>query len=149
MPRNSAGIDFHETKVGPSVLGSHPKLLGKIFSSLPALNGLTDTRTEPVDLTSFNQLVHEFIGGTVRRHKFTPHELQFLLDLQACHIRKSAQPDLLRRYLKVVQRAGAEGPPRLSVFVQNGVRKRPPKPTQEASETPSESQSGLSSGVEP
>lgn len=134
--------------MGPPARGSHPKLLGKIFSSLAALNDLTDTRTEAVDLTSFNQLVHEFIGGTVRRHKFTPHELQFLLDLQACRIRKSAQPDLLRRYLKVVQRAGAEGPPRLSVFVQNGVRKRAPKPSQPAIENSPESRPGLSSEIE-
>lgn len=105
-----------------------PKSFSAIFHSFPTLNHVIGTQSETIDLTSFNQLVHEFIGGSTRRHKFTPHEMEFLLDLQASHIRKSAQPDLLRRYLKVLQRhagAGGEAPPlRLSVFIEAGGRKR-------------------------
>lgn len=103
---------------------------------------MTSTQSETIDLTSFNQLVHEFIGGSVRRHKFTPHEMEFLLDLQASHIRKSAQPDLLRRYLKVVQQravAGEEAPLRLSVFIETGTRRRGTKPVQSGNQTGSES----------
>ncbi|MGH9583918.1 MAG: hypothetical protein ACRD4O_13380 [Bryobacteraceae bacterium] len=98
---------------------------------------MIDTRSEAVDLTSFNQLIHEFIGGAVRRHKFTLHELEFLLDLQACNVRKSAQPDMLRRYLKVVQQRageGAEVPMRLSVFIETGARKRVSRPGQNLGE---------------
>jgi hypothetical protein len=78
-------------------------------------------------LTSFNQLVHELIAGGVRRHKFSLHEMDLLLDLNACRIRKSAQPEMLRRYLKAVQQhAGDDGgsPMRLSFFIQAGTRKR-------------------------
>ena len=64
---------------------------------------MNETRAERSDLTSISQLVQEVIGGTLRRNTFTPCELQLLLDLQACRIRKSTKPDLLRRYLKAVQ----------------------------------------------
>jgi hypothetical protein len=64
---------------------------------------LNDIRAERSDLTSLSQLVQEVIGGTLRRNTFTECELQLLLDLQACRIRKSTKPDILRRYLKAVQ----------------------------------------------
>jgi len=64
---------------------------------------LNDIRAERPDLTSLSQIVQELIGGTLRRNTFTPCELQLLLDLQAFRIRKSAKPDILRRYLKAVQ----------------------------------------------
>ncbi len=68
-----------------------------------ALGNLNDTRVERSELTSLSQLVQEVIGGTLRRNTFTPCELQLLLDLQACRIRKSIKPEMLRRYLKAVQ----------------------------------------------
>jgi hypothetical protein len=52
---------------------------------------------------SFSQLVQELISGTVRRHTFTPSELELLLDLQNSRIRKSSKPDVLRRYLRAAQ----------------------------------------------
>jgi hypothetical protein len=64
--------------------------------------------------------------------------MEFLLDLQASHIRKSAQPDLLRRYLKVVQKragAGGEAPLRLSVFIETGSRKRATRSVQNGNQT--------------
>jgi hypothetical protein len=59
-----------------------------------------------MDLTKLNayvQLIHDIMAGTVRRHTFTPLELQLLLDVQAARIRKSAKNDVLRRYLRTVQ----------------------------------------------
>jgi len=64
---------------------------------------LNDIRAERPDLTSLSQLVQELIGGTLRRNIFTECELQLLLDLQGFRIRKSAKPDILRRYLKAMQ----------------------------------------------
>jgi hypothetical protein len=70
---------------------------------------------------SFNQLVQELISGTVQRHVFTQWELELLLDLQICPIRKCSRADVLRRYLKAVQLHFAEDASsllRLSAFVE-------------------------------
>jgi len=88
---------------------------------------LSNQTLELLDLTSFSQLVQELIGGAVRRHTFAPRELELLLDLQSCSIRKSARPDLLRRYLKAVQQKFAldrSEPLRLSHFVEGEQRRR-------------------------
>ena len=61
---------------------------------------MTDPR---FTFVSFSQLVQELISGTVRRHTFTPSELELLLDLQNSRIRKSSRPDVLRRYLRATQ----------------------------------------------
>jgi hypothetical protein len=94
---------------------------------------LTGTRSERSDLMSFNQLVQELISGTVQRHVFTQWELELLLDLQTCTIRKCARPDLLKRYLKAVQQHFAEGASsllRLSAFVEqeNRISRTSPQP---------------------
>lgn len=76
---------------------------------------------ERSDWTSFNQLVHELIGGAIRRHTFTQWELELLLDLQMSRIRKSSRPEVLRRYMRVVHQQFAQGataPPRLSMFLE-------------------------------
>ena len=80
----------------------------KIFLTVNAPDSLNDIRAERSELTSLNQLVQELVGGTLRRNVFTQVELQLLLDLQACRIRKSTRPDILRRYLRAVQQHFAE-----------------------------------------
>ncbi len=88
---------------------------------------MIDTRSERSELTSFNQLVQDVIGGTVRRNTFTQWELELLLDLQTCRIRKSARPEVLRRYLKAVQQhfaQGATSPLRLSAFLEREAQER-------------------------
>jgi len=78
-------------------------------------------------LTSFSQFVQELINGSVRRHVFAPYELELLLDLQMFRIRKSARPDILRRFLRAVQQEfarGCTGPPRLATFLENEARTR-------------------------
>jgi hypothetical protein len=82
--------------------------------------GMTDTRSEQADLASLNQLVHEIIGGVARRHTFSQWELELLLDLQTCGIRKSSRPEVLRRYLRAVHNHFAQGaltPLKLSTFL--------------------------------
>ena len=76
---------------------------------------------------SFNQLVQELISGTVQRHVFTQWELELLLDLQTCSIRKCARADVLRRYLKAVQQHftdDASNLLRLSAFVEQESQQR-------------------------
>jgi hypothetical protein len=73
-------------------------------------------------MTSINRLIHEIIGGSVRRHTFSQWELELLLDLQTCRVRKSARSELLRRYVKAVQQhftEGAVSPLRLAAFLEH------------------------------
>ena len=86
---------------------------------------MTDIRPERPDLSSFHQLLQELIGGALRRHVFTSSELELLLDLQKCRVRKSARAELLRRYMRAVQQhhaADGEVPLRLSDFVEREQR---------------------------
>jgi hypothetical protein len=87
---------------------------------------VTDTRGERLDLASFSQLVQEVISGSVRRHTFTSHELELLLDLQSSRLRKSSKPDVLRRYLRAVHQHFTEESSllRLSVFLERENEKR-------------------------
>jgi hypothetical protein len=85
-----------------------------------------DTRVERLDLASFSQLVQELITGSVRRHTFTPSELELLLDLQRSRLRKSSRPDALRRYLRAVHQHFAEQSSllRLATFLERENEKR-------------------------
>jgi hypothetical protein len=99
------------------------------FPRYDALLNLTGTPWERSDFASFNQLVQELISGTIQRHVFTQWELDLLLDLQTCSIRKCARGDVLRRYLKAVQQHFAEDTSsllRLSAFVEQESHRRTP-----------------------
>ena len=94
------------------------------FEEFPCVAATTEAMADPrldkSELTSINQLIQDIIGGSVRRHTFTQWELELLLDLQTCGVRKSARPELLRRYVKAVQQQfaqGSLGPMRLSAFL--------------------------------
>lgn len=68
---------------------------------------------ELTDQNAYVQLIHDIMGGTVRRHTFTRVELDLLLDVQAVRMRKTAKNEMLRRYLRSVQQqfaAGGSGP---------------------------------------
>lgn len=73
------------------------------------------------EITAINQLVQELIAGTVRRSTFTQWELELLLDLQNCRVRKASRPDMLRRYMRAVQlqyvKYPAATPLRLATFL--------------------------------
>ncbi|MBV9301536.1 MAG: hypothetical protein JOY62_17335 [Acidobacteriaceae bacterium] len=88
---------------------------------------MTRAGSERPNFVSFSQLVQELISGTVDRHVFTQWELELLLDLQTCAVRKSARPDVLRRYLKAVQQnfsQDASAPLRLSAFLEQEMQQR-------------------------
>ena len=83
---------------------------------------MTESKQEQSGLTALHQLVQEIIGGSVRRNTFSQWELELLLDLQTCRIRKGARSEMLRRYLRAVQKhyaQGAVGPLRLAVFLES------------------------------
>jgi hypothetical protein len=97
---------------------------------------------------SFNQLVQELISGTVQRHVFTQWELELLLDLQTCSIRKCARADVLRRYLKAVQQhftGDACSLLRLSAFVEQENQQRTSARSVTPATRPVHNAAGLSS----
>jgi hypothetical protein len=115
----------HKRDTGPRykkcIIHMPIRRISQTFQSRAALLQLTGTLSEQSDFASFNQLIQERSSGTVQRHVFTPQELELLLDLQTCSIRKCARADVLRRYLKAVQERFAEDASsllRLSVFVE-------------------------------
>lgn len=79
------------------------------------------------EMTALHQLVRDIIGGAVRRNTFTQWELELLLDLQTCQIRKGSRPELLRRYVRAVQQHFAQGamaPLRLAAFLDQENQRR-------------------------
>jgi hypothetical protein len=81
-------------------------------------------------LNAYLQLIQDIIGGTVRRHVFTPAELDLLLDVQASHVRKNAKNEVLRRYLRTVQHQFAtdgSGPLRFANFWETETQKEVPQ----------------------
>ncbi len=81
---------------------------------------MSESKAEQVELTALHQLVQEIIVGSVRRNTFSQWELELLLDLQTCRIRKGARSEMLRRYIRAVQQhyaQGAIGPLRLAAFL--------------------------------
>jgi hypothetical protein len=100
------------------------RTISKSFrSSLP----LHKLKATPSEWISFTQLIQELAGGTVRRNLFSQWELNLLLDLQLAKLRKSSRADALRRYLRAVQYAQAQGadePPRFSVFLEEALPRK-------------------------
>lgn len=96
------------------------------------------------EITAINQLVQELIAGTVRRSTFTQWELELLLDLQNCRVRKASRPDMLRRYLRAVQlqhvKYPAATPLRLATFLGWEAKRR-------NMPGPEEQESAVSSGA--
>jgi hypothetical protein len=76
---------------------------------------------QDVDLGQFNRVIQELIQGGMKRSSFQPWELEFLLDVDLCRIRKSSRAEVLRRYQRAVQKrvsSGQPGFPKLSAFVE-------------------------------
>ena len=80
-----------------------------------------------VTWTSYCQLVQQLAIGNVHRNTFTQWEMELLLDFQMARIRTSSRPEMLRRYLRVVQQQLAQGEPipqRFSRFVETEAQRR-------------------------
>lgn len=72
-------------------------------------------------LVRFNRLIRELLRGTMTRNTFRPWEIQLLLDIESCGLRKSSRRDILLRYQKAVQRQmenGARFPMKLSEYLE-------------------------------
>ncbi len=74
-------------------------------------------------LNGFNRLIRELIRGKINRNTFQPWEIEFLLDIENCHIKESARENVLHRYQRSVQhqmKRGAVKPLKLSEFLERG-----------------------------
>ncbi|HWF45504.1 MAG TPA: hypothetical protein VG168_00745 [Bryobacteraceae bacterium] len=78
-------------------------------------------------LAPFNQLIQELIGGSLRRHTFRAWEIELLVDLARCGVRRPSRGNMLRRYQKAVQEefsGGAQAPLRLAEFLDREQARR-------------------------
>lgn len=66
---------------------------------------------EALDFKSYIQLIQDIICGSMRRHSFTPDELDLLLDIEGLRMRKTAKNEVLKRYLRRVQQDSTVGIP--------------------------------------
>ena len=81
------------------------------------------------DWNALCQLVQQLAAGNLRRYTFNRWELDLLLDLQAVRMRRSSRPEMLRRYLRTIQRqiaTGAVEPMRFSHFYASELQSRQP-----------------------
>lgn len=79
-------------------------------------------------LVPFNQLIQELIGGSLRRHTFRTWEMDLVVDLAHCSVRRPSRSKMLRRYQKAVHEQfsrGVENPLRLSEFLEREQARRP------------------------
>ena len=83
---------------------------------------MSDPVPDPeVMLAQFNRLMNELLRGTMTRNCFRPWEVDLLLDIESCELRKSGRRDTLRRYQKAVQRhfdRGGESLFKLSEYLE-------------------------------
>ena len=71
-------------------------------------------------LGQFNRLIRELLRGQINRNTFRPWEVELLLDIEDCRLRKSSKDATLRRYQRAVQRQierGATAPVKLSEYL--------------------------------
>ena len=89
---------------------------------------MTEGLIENVEIGQFNRLIQEIIQSSLKRSTFQTWELELLLDLESCRIRRSAREDLLRRYQRAVQKqlggSGNGAISRISDFLANERGKR-------------------------
>jgi len=81
---------------------------------------LIDLKTRSPEWSSYHRLVQDLISGGVKRHTFTPWEVELLLDLDNSRLRKTSREGALRKYLRSVQQCHTEGalaPPRFCAFL--------------------------------
>ncbi len=80
-------------------------------------------------LAQFNRLIQELVKGPIRRNTFRPWEIDLLLDMEKCEVKRSARRLTLLRYQRAVQRLlenGARGFPLLSEFLASQRKQRIP-----------------------
>jgi len=81
-----------------------------------------------VTLNRFRRLIGELMRGAISRNAFEPWEVEILLDCERCQLEPRKRPDVLRQYLKAVEKQmemGPGPPMKLSAFLQARTTRRP------------------------
>ncbi len=71
-------------------------------------------------LNRFKRLMGEVLRGEVNRNSFEPWEIDLLLDFETCELPSRRRLEILRQYLRAVERQMQRGPGppmKLSVFL--------------------------------
>ncbi len=79
-------------------------------------------------LNRFRKLMNEILRGSIPRTTFQPWEVEILLDMQNCEIESRRRTEILRQYLKAVEKqleTGPGPPMKLSEFLQLRMTRRP------------------------
>jgi len=91
------------------------------------MNGDDLVETERM-LNRFRKLLADVIRGNVRRNVFEPWEVDILLDMEACSIEPKRRGEILRQYLRGVEKQMEKGPGppmKLSGILQRKTTRRP------------------------
>lgn len=78
-------------------------------------------------MNRFRRLVGELQTGVIRRNHFEPWEIEILLDLETCGVKRRRWGGMLRQYEKAVERQVESGfgpPMKLSEFLAQRAQKR-------------------------
>lgn len=79
-----------------------------------------------VSLREFNRLITDLLQGRLQRNGFRRWEIDILLDLETCKLRRSTRRETLRRYQQAMTRRLEDGEPIqvLSQFLETRRRRR-------------------------
>ena len=91
------------------------------------MNGDDMVETERM-LNRFRKLLADVIRGNVRRNVFEPWEVEILLDMETCSMEARRRSEILRRYLRTVEKQMEKGPGppmKMSEFLQRKTTRRP------------------------
>jgi len=61
-------------------------------------------------LNRFRRLIAELQRGAINRNDFQPWEIEILLDIDACQLDRRRRGDILRQYVRAVERQLENGP---------------------------------------
>jgi hypothetical protein len=78
-------------------------------------------------LNRFRRLLTEIQRGAITRSNFQPWEVEFLIDMESCHLEPSRKARVLKQYRKAVERQleYGPGPPiKLSEFLKRRQEER-------------------------
>jgi hypothetical protein len=84
------------------------------------VTAIDDIEQRELMLNRFRRLFGELMRGEITRNHFAAWEVDILLDFQACELPSRRRGDILRQYLRAVERQleSGPGPPmRLSQFL--------------------------------
>jgi hypothetical protein len=78
-------------------------------------------------LNRFRKLVTELQKGAIHRNSFEPWEIEILMDLENCPVKRRRRLDILGQYLRAVEHqmeSGSAVPMRLSEFLATRTQKQ-------------------------